>query len=112
MECIFCKIVAGEIPASFVHRDDDVVAIEDLSPQAPTHLLVIPVQHAANLVDFARAHRDDRLANILRVAAELGNERGKGAFRTVINTGAASGQTVDHLHVHVLAGREMRWPPG
>lgn len=110
--CIFCKIIAGEIPVKFLHRDDDVVAIEDVNPQAPRHLLVIPVKHVANLAEFAGGESPDVVAKLLRVAAQLGREHGPSGNRTVINTGSDGGQTVDHLHVHVLAGRAMEWPPG
>lgn len=110
--CIFCKIIAGEIPASFVHRDADVVAIEDVNPQAPHHLLVMPVNHAANLEEFTSTASPDVVAKLFSLAARLGRENADGAYRTVTNTGAQAGQTVDHLHVHVLAGRQMHWPPG
>jgi histidine triad (HIT) family protein len=112
-DCVFCKIAAGEIPAKVAYRDDDFVAIEDLNPQAPTHLLVLPVAHHrdfGNLVDA----EDARLTHgLLRVAVELGRRAGgENGFRLVANTGRDGGQTVDHLHLHVLAGRPMRWPPG
>ena len=111
-ECIFCKIAAGTLPAQVVQRDTGLVAIEDRNPQAPTHLLVMPVEHHANLHDVAV---DDPalMARLMELAAKLGRERGgdKG-FRLVVNTGRDGGQTVDHVHVHVLAGRRMDWPPG
>ncbi len=110
--CIFCKIVRGEIPATFVHRDDDIAAIEDVNPQAPAHVLVLPVEHVPNLEAFAAAASPERIANLLRVAGRIGRERGENGFRMVVNTGADGGQTVEHLHVHVLAGRGMQWPPG
>jgi diadenosine tetraphosphate (Ap4A) HIT family hydrolase len=110
--CIFCKIIAGEIPGKFVHRDDDVVVIEDVNPQAPRHLLVMPVQHTANLEEFTATAPADVVAKLFSVAARLGREHGSGAYRAVTNTGAQAGQSVDHLHVHVLAGRQMHWPPG
>jgi histidine triad (HIT) family protein len=109
--CIFCKIIAGEIPGSFAYRDDDVVAIHDVNPQAPTHVLVMPVKHVANVGEFTATASPDQIAKLLGVAAEIGRKNG-GEFRTVINTGAQAGQTVDHLHVHVLSGRAMHWPPG
>jgi histidine triad (HIT) family protein len=110
-ECIFCKIAAGEIPAKEVYRDDRFVAIEDLNPQAPTHLLVIPVEHHATIVD---ASSTSGLADgLIAVASRLGAQRGGGSgFRLVVNTGPDGGQTVGHVHVHVLAGRRMTWPPG
>ncbi len=110
--CIFCKIAAGEIPSKAVHRDDEVLAIEDVNPQAPVHLLVMPLRHHANLGELAEAGDDATLARLMRVAARLGRERGGDGFRLVVNTGADGGQTVDHVHVHVLAGRALAWPPG
>lgn len=110
--CIFCKIIAGDIPGKFVHRDEDVVAIEDVNPQAPKHLLVMPVEHVRNLGEFVASQSPDLAAKVLALAARLGSEHGSGGFRAVVNTGPDGGQTVDHLHVHVLAGRPMHWPPG
>ncbi|HVR45897.1 MAG TPA: histidine triad nucleotide-binding protein [Candidatus Binatia bacterium] len=111
-DCIFCKVAAGELPAKIVHRDDLVVAIEDLNPQAPTHLLVMPMRHHANVSEVTTLDRA-LAARLLEVASKLGAERGGDAgFRLVINTGRNGGQTVDHAHVHVLAGRRMEWPPG
>ena len=112
-DCIFCTIAAGEIPAKEVYRDDSVVAIEDLNPQAPTHLLVMPLSHHANVVDLARARDGALVSRLFEVAADLGAARGgSDGFRLVVNTGPNGGQTVGHLHVHVLAGRAMTWPPG
>jgi diadenosine tetraphosphate (Ap4A) HIT family hydrolase len=111
-DCIFCKIIAGEIPGKFAHRDDDVVVIEDVNPQAPRHLLVMPVAHTPNLGDFVASQPPALVSKLFETAARVGREQGQGEFRTVINTGAQAGQTVDHLHVHVLAGRQMHWPPG
>jgi histidine triad (HIT) family protein len=111
VDCIFCKIISGEIPAEFVHRDDALVAIKDVSPQAPVHLLVMPVTHAANIGDFVDV-QPQLTERLFGVASRLGAEHGAGGFRLVVNTGAKGGQTVDHLHVHVLAGRQMHWPPG
>jgi diadenosine tetraphosphate (Ap4A) HIT family hydrolase len=111
-DCIFCKIAAGEIPAKIVARDELIVAIEDLNPQAPVHLLVMPVRHRANVHDVALEDRA-LAAHLLEVASQLGVERGgENGFRLVFNTGRDGGQTVDHVHVHVLAGRRMEWPPG
>jgi histidine triad (HIT) family protein len=110
-ECIFCKIVSGEVPAKVVYRDGDVVAIEDLNPQAPTHLLVMPVEHQADVVEASA--NAALMGSLLSVASKLGRERGGArGFRLVVNTGPEGGQTVNHLHVHVLAGRRMTWPPG
>ena len=111
--CLFCRIVKGEAPAKVVYTDEWVVAIEDVHPQAPVHLLVIPRRHLPSLKE---ATREDEpvLGRLLFVAAQLARERGldsKG-YRTVINSGASAGQSVFHLHVHVLGGRVFRWPPG
>jgi histidine triad (HIT) family protein len=110
-DCIFCKIAAGEIPAKVVYRDAHVVAIEDLNPQAPTHLLVMPVEHYDDII--AASENSALSAALMAAASKLGGERGgERGFRLVVNTGPDGGQTVDHLHVHVLAGRSMAWPPG
>ncbi len=110
--CIFCKIVSGTIPAREVHRDDHVVAFHDLAPQAPTHVLVIPTRHAQHLTDFAAAAQENELARLLVVAAQVGSTLGRDGYRVVINEGIDAGQSVDHLHLHVLAGRPLTWPPG
>ena len=112
-DCLFCKIAAGEIPAKIVHQDDETVAFMDVNPQAPTHLLVIPRKHIPTLNDLAPA--DDALVGKLhRVAAKLAADRGIAAegWRAVVNTNRGAGQTVFHIHVHVLGGRAMAWPPG
>lgn len=111
-DCIFCKIIAGEIPAKFVHRDDDVVVIQDVNPQAPKHLLVMPVKHVASLPEFVGFEPPELVAKLFSVAGQLGREQSAAGFRAVVNTGPDGGQTVDHLHIHVLAGRQMHWPPG
>jgi diadenosine tetraphosphate (Ap4A) HIT family hydrolase len=112
-QCIFCRIAAGEIPAQEVYRDDLVFAIEDANPQAPSHLLVMPLAHYENVADLARSGDGMLMAKIFEVAADLGAKRGGAdGFRLVVNTGSYGGQTVGHLHVHALAGREMSWPPG
>lgn len=111
-ECIFCTIASGEIPAKEVYRDERVLAIEDLNPQAPTHLLVMPVAHHDTIAG-ASSDGGALAGELIAVAARLGTERGGDAgFRLVVNTGADGGQTVGHVHVHVLAGRPMSWPPG
>lgn len=113
MDCAFCKIAAGEIPSKIVYRDQDVMAIEDINPQAPTHLLVMPVEHFDTLRQLASNRRADALvARLFEVASELGQKYDDGGYRLVVNTGEKGGQTVGHLHVHVLAGRSMTWPPG
>jgi histidine triad (HIT) family protein len=111
--CLFCKIVGGEVSGELVHRDDRCVVIRDINPQAPMHLLVIPNEHLESLDDASQ--RDEALlGHLLRVAARMANEQGHGdnGYRTVINSGEGAGQSVFHLHVHVLAGRQMNWPPG
>lgn len=110
--CIFCKIIAGEIPAKFVHRDDDVVAIADVQPQAPQHVLVMPARHVPTLGAFVESFEPELIAKVIGVAGRLSRELGENGSRAVINTGPEGGQTVDHLHIHVLAGRQMHWPPG
>ena len=111
--CLFCRIVAKEIPTDFVHQDDRAVVIRDLNPQAPTHLLVSPREHLESL-DDASQRDEGLLGHLLRVAARVANTAGRieGGYRTVINNGAGAGQSVFHLHVHVLGGRPMNWPPG
>ncbi len=111
-DCIFCRIAAGEIPSNKLYEDDQLLAFYDLDPQAPTHFLVIPKVHIASVAEITPqnsaviAHIYEVIA---RLAAELGLEQG---FRVVTNCGPQGGQTVPHLHFHVLAGRDMTWPPG
>ena len=112
-DCLFCRILDGKIPARIVHEDDRAIAFEDIHPQAPVHLLVIPRKHMASLLE-AQADDAALLGHLLLVADQLAGERGldsKG-YRSVINTGAGAGQTVSHLHIHVLGGRPFHWPPG
>jgi histidine triad (HIT) family protein len=110
--CTFCRIVAGDMPASMVHRDGDVIAFHDIAPQAPTHILVVPTRHVASAAELTDA--DGELAGrLITTAARIAQQAGLHAgFRLVINTGRQAGQSVDHLHVHILGGRAMRWPPG
>jgi histidine triad (HIT) family protein len=110
--CIFCKIVRHEIPADEVLRDEHVVAFRDLHPVAPVHILVIPTEHAEHLSAFAAQGNGAAAARILTAAAELGTRFGPGGYRVVINEGPDAGQSVFHLHAHVLAGRALGWPPG
>jgi histidine triad (HIT) family protein len=113
IECLFCRIIRGEIPAEMIHQDHLCVAIRDINPQAPTHVLVIPREHMESLDDASQ--RDEvLLGHLLRTAARIVNDLGhaESGYRTVINTGAGAGQSVFHLHVHVLGGRPMHWPPG
>jgi histidine triad (HIT) family protein len=113
MDCLFCKIIAGEIPAAKLYEDDRLVAFADVNPQAPMHILVVPREHIPSLNDLGPGH-DALIGEMLRRAAALAADRGFAAsgFRTVFNCNADAGQTVFHLHLHVLAGRTMRWPPG
>ncbi|MEW6427715.1 MAG: histidine triad nucleotide-binding protein [Thermodesulfobacteriota bacterium] len=111
-DCLFCKIAQGIIPANKLHEDDDVVAFWDISPQAPKHFLVIPKRHIAGpaAVDIGT---EALVGRMIRVAGELAAECGiGGGYRLVMNNGAEAGQTVFHLHLHVLGGRPMGWPPG
>jgi histidine triad (HIT) family protein len=111
-DCIFCKIASGAIPAPRLYEDDDVLAFADLNPQAPTHVLVIPKQHLKSLAETEAGH-SELLGKLLHAATAVARRQGldKG-YRVVINTGEDGGQTVSHLHLHVLGGRAMHWPPG
>ena len=111
VSCIFCKVAAGEIPATVVKRADGLLAFKDINPQAPTHLLVIPTEHLASLNDVSDAGLLGRMLGFARdLAREIGiADRG---YRVVLNTNADGGQTVAHVHLHLLGGRAMRWPPG
>ncbi len=112
-DCLFCKIVAGKIPAQIVYEDEQVVAFEDINPQAPEHLLIIPRRHIACLAD-AKAEDAALLGHIQYVIAELSRSRkfAEPGFRVVNNCNADGGQEVGHIHYHLLAGRKMEWPPG
>lgn len=112
-DCLFCKIIAGEIPGTFVYQDDHVVAIRDINPQAAMHVLVIPRRHIATLNDLT-AEDDALVGEITRRAAALAREHGHAdrGYRTVFNCNADAGQTVFHIHMHVLGGRRLAWPPG
>lgn len=112
-DCLFCKIIAREIPASIVYEDDRVLAFNDINPQAPTHVLVIPKRHIATLNDLQPAD-DGLMGEMVRRAAAIAASRGLAAsgFRTVFNTNGDAGQTVFHVHLHLVGGRGMRWPPG
>jgi len=111
MDCIFCKIVAGDIPAKPVYQDERVFAFSDIHPQAPTHLLLIPREHIKSLDESKDNH--ELLGHLVAVASKIAKDKGLGkGYRIVINTGEDGGQTVDHLHLHLLGGRSMTWPPG
>ena len=113
MSCLFCRIAASEIPARKVFEDDDLVAFDDINPQAPMHVLVVPRAHIATVNDLAPEH-DHLVGAMVRRAAAIAAERGYAdtGFRTVFNCNAAAGQTVFHIHLHVLGGRALAWPPG
>ena len=112
-DCLFCKIIAREIPARLIYEDERMVAIEDINPQAPMHVLVIPKAHIATLNDLG-AGNDALVGEMTRRAAAIARERGFAdrGFRTVFNTNGEAGQTVFHIHLHALAGRSLGWPPG
>jgi histidine triad (HIT) family protein len=113
MSCLFCKIIAGEIPAAKVYEDDQLIAFKDINPQAPMHVLVVPKRHVATLNDLSAA--DDGLVGaMVRRAAAIAKDNGCDGpgYRTVFNCNAQAGQTVFHIHLHVLGGRTMTWPPG
>ncbi|HEX7091628.1 MAG TPA: histidine triad nucleotide-binding protein [Longimicrobiales bacterium] len=112
-ECIFCKIVAGELPATVVREDDHTVAFRDINPQAPTHVLVVPKRHipAVDALEEVDAELIGRLVLAGKAVARQEGISGAG-YRLVLNNGPAAGQTVDHVHLHVLGGRQMHWPPG
>jgi len=112
-DCLFCRIIRREIPASIVYEDDRVLAFNDINPQAPTHVLLVPKRHISSLNDLTPG--DDSLVGELnRRAAAIAEERGisAGGYRTVFNTNRDAGQTVFHIHLHLLGGRSMQWPPG
>ena len=109
--CIFCKIIEGEIPADIVFRNENVIAFNDLNPVAPTHVLLIPTLHTENAVGIAR-NSATITADLFLAADQIATERGLNGYRTVFNTGADAGQSVFHAHLHLLGGRPMAWPPG
>jgi histidine triad (HIT) family protein len=109
-DCLFCKIVAGEIPSTKVYADEHVFAFADTNPQAPTHVLVVPKKHLADVVDLAGD--PEAGAGLLAGIRGLAQQERLTDFRTVLNTGAGVGQSIFHVHAHVLAGRPMGWPPG
>ena len=113
MTCIFCKIVAGEIPSKIVYKDEEIVAFDDISPKAPTHVIIIPTRHIKKVSDLTP--EDACLAGrLIVVANQIAQERGlvKNGFRLVFNCGPDAGQAVEHIHLHLLGGRKMEWPPG
>ena len=112
--CLFCRIVRREIPATVVHEDAETLAFRDIDPKAPQHVLVIPTRHVAAVRDARDAAGRELVGRVFQAAAELASELGldAGGYRLVTNTGPDAGQSVDHLHVHLLGGRRMSWPPG
>ena len=113
MSCLFCRIAAGDIPASTVYEDADVLAFNDINPQAPLHVLIVPKRHIATTNDLTEA--DEALVGkLVRAAAAIAAQEGyaERGYRTVLNCNAEAGQTVFHVHLHLLAGRSLGWPPG
>lgn len=112
-DCLFCKIANREIPAALVHEDDQLVAFRDINPQAPTHVLIVPRRHVATLDDLS-AGDDGTVGAMVRLAATIARDAGFAAagYRTVFNCNADGGQTVFHIHLHLLGGRPLTWPPG
>ena len=112
MDCLFCKIISGQIPSRKVYQDEQCLAFADINPQAPVHFLIVPRKHVPSLSEATHEH-EGLIGHLHVVAAELARENGlHNGYRTVINTGPDGGQTVAHLHVHLLGGREFHWPPG
>jgi histidine triad (HIT) family protein len=112
MSCIFCKIIEGSIPSTAVHQDDLSYAFADIDPKAPVHVLIAPREHISSLAEMNAGHRE-LLGHLLLKAGEIARMKGLGkGYRVVVNTGDDGGQSVDHLHVHLLGGRPLTWPPG
>jgi histidine triad (HIT) family protein len=111
MDCLFCKIAAGEIPSRRVYEDERIYAFEDIAPKAPTHILVIPKKHIARLAD-AGAQDAPLIGELATRAASIARERGLEHYRLIVNNGEEAGQSVFHMHFHLLGGRPFAWPPG
>ena len=111
MDCLFCKFAKKEIPLDFVYESDRVFAINDIDPQAPTHILIIPKNHFENAPELANSE-PATIAEIFSIAQQISDERKLDSFRSVFNTGADAGQSVFHAHLHLLGGRKFAWPPG
>lgn len=114
MDCIFCRIAEGKLPADFVFKDGDVFAIRDAHPVAPTHILVIPKKHITSLMELDRAADSALISKMVSTAVEVAQKvsLSNRGFRLVWNCREEGGQTVDHIHIHVIGGRQMKWPPG
>ncbi len=112
-DCIFCKIIAGEIPGDIVYQDDKVIAINDIDPKAPVHILIMPKEHISSLIEVDDNNKDI-VSHSFMVAGELAKSRGiaEKGFRVVNNCGIEGGQSVGHIHFHLMGGRNMAWPPG
>ena len=112
-DCLFCRIVTGEIPSTRVHEDDEVIAFRDIAPRAPTHILVVPRRHIASVADLTEAD-GPLLGRMFAVTAQVARDEGiaESGYRVVSNVGRWAGQTVDHLHLHLMGGRAFTWPPG
>jgi len=112
-DCLFCRIVSGDIESNVVHQDDTVVAFRDINPQSPTHIVIVPRKHIPSLSDLADVD-DGIVGHLVRIAAEIARTEGiaEQGYRLVANCGPAAGQSVDHLHFHLLGGRNLSWPPG
>lgn len=111
LDCIFCRIVKREIPSKIVHEDDRCIAFQDVNPQAPTHILIVPKRHVSKLAD-TRSEDAVLLGHLLGTARDIASKTGLSDYRIVLNNGTGAGQTVWHLHYHLLAGRSFSWPPG
>ncbi|MFO7760060.1 MAG: histidine triad nucleotide-binding protein [Desulfobia sp.] len=112
MDCLFCKIVQGDIPADKLYEDEEMLAFRDISPQAPVHFLVIPKKHISGPADISE-NDEKMIGQLLRTGARLAAQEGiRDGYRVVFNNGAEAGQTVFHLHMHILGGRHLSWPPG
>lgn len=112
-DCLFCGIAAGDVDAEIVHEEDDVVAFDDINPQAPTHVLIVPREHISTINDVEPAHHV-LLGRMVELAGEIAADRGiaESGYRLVFNCNRGAGQSVFHIHLHLLGGRAMRWPPG
>ncbi len=110
-DCLFCKIIKGEIPTDKLYEDDEIIAFKDIAPQAPVHFLVIPKKHIQGPADIS-PEDEQLMGKVMRVGAQVAKEEGADNFRVIFNNGAQAGQTVFHIHMHILGGRDMNWPPG